>query len=72
MAATIVINPDDKSKEVDVQTGGLSNIEMLDYLHNLSQFFSKAIVNEAAEIGVSITNEKEFEDYLSFLRKNKI
>jgi len=72
MTATITITPLDKLKEVDIQTGGLSNIQMLDYLHNLSKHFSKEIVNEASDIGVTITNEKEFDDYLTFLRKNKL
>ena len=71
--AVITITPELKEKEVDVQTGGVSNLEMLEYLKTLSQFFAKAIIDEYVDItGDKNIKEENFEQYVEFLRKNKV
>jgi len=71
--AVIKLNPGQKSKEVDVQTGGLTNIEMLDYLKTLSTFFAKAVCDEYVDItGDKNIREEDFEKYVAFLRKNQV
>ena len=71
-AAVITIDPNNKAKEIDVQTGDVTNLQILDYLKGLSSHFAKAICEEAKEIGVSINNDEEFESYIQFLRKNNM
>lgn len=76
MARELVIKfwPDNKNTKADIQTGEVSNIEILDFLKMMSEHFSKALCAEFKELTGKDANqvpEKEFEDWVKFLRENK-
>ena len=71
-AAVIIIDPSNVLNQMDVQTGDVTSLQMLEFLKVLSQHFAKAICEEAKEIGVEIHNNEEFESYIQFLRKNNM
>lgn len=68
--AIIKITPELPSHAVDVQTNGVSNLDILEHLNVLVKHFAQAIVNEAKEIGCS--EKEDFDGYIEFLRKNKL
>lgn len=68
--AIIKITPEDRNHTADVQTNGVSNLDMLEHLNVLVKHFAKAIIKEAKEIGCS--EKDDFEGYIEFLRKNKL
>lgn len=74
--AVITIMPDNEAQRVDVQTGGVTNLEMLDNMKTLSEFFSKELVDEFMEHrGYKVWSEsynQEFSNYIKFLRTNKV
>lgn len=68
--AIIKISPEDVNNSMDVQTNGVSNLDMLESLNVLVKHFAQAIVKEAQEIGCD--EHDDFEGYIEFLRKNKL
>ncbi|OBQ56102.1 hypothetical protein JJL45_05185 [Tamlana sp. s12] len=47
--ATIVIMPDEEIK-VDIKTGNVSDIEMVQYLRDMTKHFANVIINDATEV----------------------
>lgn len=68
--AVIQISPENPISQIDVQTNGVSNLDMLEFLNTLVKHFAKSIVEEAKQIGCS--DKKDFDGYVEFLRKNKL
>jgi hypothetical protein len=68
--AIIKISPENADQQMDVQTNGVGNLEMLESLNVLVKHFAQAIVKEAQEIGCDELDD--FEGYIQFLRKNKL
>lgn len=68
--AVIKIDPENLSHAVDVQTNGVSNLDMLEFLNTLTKHFAQEIIKEAQELGCS--SEEDFDGYIKFLRNNKL
>jgi hypothetical protein len=68
--AVIKISPENVNQQMEVQTNGVGNLEILESLNVLVKYFAKAIVKEAQEIGCAELDD--FEGYIQFLRKNKL
>ncbi len=47
---TIILTPDNESERVNVQTGTVTNLEVLEALQVLSKHFAREICKEYAEI----------------------
>lgn len=70
--AIITLTPDDESK-ADVQTGGLTNLEMLDMMKTLSSHFAKAVIQDYQELtGDKRVDPDKLDDYMKFLREAKL
>lgn len=69
----IKLTPDNPDKQADIQTGGVSNIEILDMLHTISSGFAKAVIADYVEItGDNEIDPAKMEDYMKFLRNAKL
>lgn len=68
--AIIKISPGNRDRQAEVETNGVSNLDILEHLNVLAKHFAQAIVKEAQEIGCTELND--FEGYIEFLRKNKL
>lgn len=55
---------------MEVETNGVSNLDMVESLNVLVKHFTQAIVKEAKEIGCA--DKEDFDGYIEFLRKNKL
>lgn len=55
--AVIIITPDDPENQADIKTGGLTDFEIADSLHNMLRIFCKRIVNSSSEIVGDDRNE---------------
>ena len=49
--AIIKISPENKNHQVDVQTNGVTDLDMLEHLNILVKHFAQKIVTEAKEMG---------------------
>lgn len=68
----IILTPDEEAK-ADIQTGGVTSIEILDNLKTISSHFARQILEEYSEItGDRNLDESKIEDYMNFLRKNQV
>ena len=69
--ATITITPD-QNPACDITTGGVTNLELLDAFKTLSKHFAQELVKEYKEArGITRhvdIDDKDFEDYIKFLR----
>lgn len=68
--AIIKIMPDNPECQVDCQTNGVSNLDIVECLNVLVKHFSQVIVEEAKELGCESLDD--FDGYIKFLRKNKL
>lgn len=68
--AVIKINPANEKHAMDIQTNGVSNLDMLEFLNMATKHFAQEIVKEAQELGCS--SDKDFDGYIKFLRANKL
>lgn len=68
--AIIKITPENKECSANIETNGVSNLDMLEHLNILVKHFAQAIVKEAQEIGCS--DKEDFDGYIEFLRENKL
>lgn len=68
--AIIKINPESKSAAMDIQTNGVSNLDMLEFMQMASQLFAEEIIKEDKELGRS--SDVDFDRYIKFLRTNKL
>lgn len=68
--AVIKINPEDPKHALDIQTNGVSNLDMLEFLNIGVKHFAQEIVKEAQELGCS--SDADFDGYIKFLRNNKL
>lgn len=66
--ATIILTPDNPANAMDIQTGGLSDWEIVEALQSLSSFLAKRIINDAK--GVVGDDPKTLEQYLDYIRDN--
>lgn len=70
--AVITLTPDDKCK-CTIDTGGVQFIEILDSLNTLMGPLANMLVKEYQEItGEKEIDDSKLEEYMNFLRKNKI
>jgi hypothetical protein len=68
----ITIMPDNETS-VDVQTGAVSTLEILDQLETIRTHFSKVLVREYKELtGDLDVEETKFQEWINFLRDAKI
>jgi hypothetical protein len=69
--ATITLMPDSSTK-ADIQTGGLTNLEILDMLQSIQSHFAKELIKEYQEItgveDVRIKPEK-LGEYMNHMRQ---
>lgn len=68
--AVIKINPSDPDNAMDIQTNGVSDLDMVEFLGVAQKHFCQKIVKEAQELGCSL--DSDFDGYIEFLRKNKL
>lgn len=68
--AVITITPDNPDCQMDCQSGEVADIEILDALKVLSQYYAKKLVGDYQSVAGE--DYAHFEDYLDFLRKNTI
>ncbi len=68
--AVIKINPENVNNAMDIQTNGVSNLDMLEFLNMASKHFAQEIIKEAKELGCS--SDVDFDGYIEFLRANKL
>ncbi|KQC30185.1 hypothetical protein [Flagellimonas eckloniae] len=68
--AVITITPDDGKKQLDCQTGNVSDIEILDALTLISRHFAQKLLEEyESVVGGDYEN---LDAYLDFLRTQKL
>lgn len=61
--AVITITPDAKYK-IDVQTGDVSDVQMLHYLRDLTKHFAKVLVDESKDVvGDSLEDQERYLDW---------
>lgn len=77
MARELLIRfwPDNKSTKADISTGEVSNIEILDFLQGMQEHFAQALCAEFKELTGKNANKvppSEFEEWVKFLRENKL
>lgn len=67
----IKLMPDSDTK-ADIQTGNVSNIEILDMLLSIQSHFAKALIQEYVDItGDKNISQDKMESYMEFLRNHK-
>jgi hypothetical protein len=70
--AIITLTPDGESK-ADIQTGGVSNLEILDALKTISGHFARQLLEEYTDLtGDKDLDPDKMDQYMDFLRKNKL
>ena len=70
--ATIIITPDSESK-LDLQKGAVSTYEIINIISGLQQILSKMLVQEYVELtGDKEVDGEKFEEWITFLRNNKL
>jgi hypothetical protein len=70
--AVITLTPD-ADKQIDIQKGAVSNYEIINMLHASQQILSKMLVQEYVELtGDAEVDGEKFEDWITFLRNNKV
>jgi len=77
MARELMIRfwPDNTGNKADIQTGQVTNLEILDFLKMMSEHFAKALCAEFKECTGKEANNvppEEFEAWVKFLRANKL
>ena len=73
---TIVFTPDNPDRQADIQSGDISNIEILDFLHSVSTdvmaIYAKKVIADYEDLtGEKVDMNTDLEPYLAYVRKNK-
>jgi hypothetical protein len=70
----IELTPDNKEMQANIQTGGVSTLEIMDAFKTLLTGFSKKLCSEYQEYsGKSVNEDPEgFDEWIQFLRREKI
>lgn len=73
---TITLTPDNKSKQMDVTTGDVTTLEIIDMLKSLSSVFAKQLCEEYKQFAniehTAGIDDDEFDEYVKFLRANTL
>lgn len=71
--ATITLQPDNEHSKANVETGGVTNLEMLDMMKTLSSHFAKEVIKDYQELtGDKKIDPDKLDDYMKFLREAKL
>lgn len=71
--SVITITPDNPKKQIDIDKGAVSTYEIANLLQGVLQLLSKMLVNEYIELtGDAEINPEKFEEWITFLRQNKV
>jgi hypothetical protein len=69
----ILITFDNAENKMDIQTGGATNLEILEAARILSKHFAQEIIKEYKELtGDLQADPKNLDEYIEFLRKNQL
>lgn len=71
----IVLTPDNTERQMDVKTGGVTALEILEMLQPLEKHFARKICEEYADLTgqriEDLNEDQDFDNYVKFLRANK-
>lgn len=69
----IKIMPDNEANRADIQTGGVTALEILDFMNTIMPHFAQEVIKDYQEItGVEHVDPNKLGEYMSFLRANNL
>lgn len=69
----IKLMPDNNIQQMDVKTGGVTNLEIVDRLSALSKHFATAVIADYVKItGDKKADPDKLDEYMNFLRDAKL